>query len=429
MSILSKTSKEIETHIQEGMKLRQKEKDEFGEVFTSTELIDELFDNLPLSSWTNPELKWLDPCAGRGNFFVIAYYRLMRGLGKKFPDNATRSKHIVKNMFYMIELNPDNVQELQKLFGKDANISECDFLDNDEKWKMDLGQTQFDFIVGNPPFQSSKHDKYAGSVGNRTLWDKFLAMIFSNSLLNAKGFVAFINPSNWRRPEHDLYSIITRDNTLLYLHIYGKKDGFDKFGAQTRFDLYIVQEGAPDKTHKTQIIDEKGHSQSLNLHSWPFLPNYAYSKIKPLLVSKENGIPVIFSAGDYDARKLSKTRSKNHRIPVVHNITRKGLGIRFAKDKLETQLGVPKILLNFNERQYPYNDYRGEYGMSQLTFGIPIKSKKEGEEWISAIESPAFEEIIRATKWGAFQTDYRMFKYFDPKIYQKSTFRKTKRQH
>jgi hypothetical protein len=429
MSILSKTSKEIETHIQEGMKLRQKEKDEFGEVFTSTELIDELFDNLPLSSWTNPELKWLDPCAGRGNFFVIAYYRLMRGLGKKFPDNATRSKHIVKNMFYMIELNPDNVQELQKLFGKDANISECDFLDNDEKWKMDLGQTQFDFIVGNPPFQSSKHDKYAGSVGNRTLWDKFLAMIFSNSLLNAKGFVAFINPSNWRRPEHDLYSIITRDNTLLYLHIYGKKDGFDKFGAQTRFDLYIVQEGAPDKTHKTQIIDEKGHSQLLNLHSWPFLPNYAYSKIKPLLVSKENGIPVIFSAGDYDARKLSKTRSKNHRIPVVHNITRKGLGIRFAKDKLETQLGVPKILLNFNERQYPYNDYRGEYGMSQLTFGIPIKSKKEGEEWISAIESPAFEEIIRATKWGAFQTDYRMFKYFDPKIYQKSTFRKTKRQH
>jgi hypothetical protein len=429
MSILSNTSKEIETHIQEGMKIRQKEKDEFGEVFTSTELIDELFDNLPPSSWTNPELKWLDPCAGRGNFFVVAYYRLMKGLGKKFPDNAARSKHIVKNMFYMIELNPDNVQELQKLFGKDANISECNFLDNDEKWKMDLGQTQFDFIVGNPPFQSSKHDKYAGGVGNRTLWDKFLGMIFSRSLLNAKGFVAFINPSNWRRPEHDLYPVITRDNTLLYLHIYGKKDGFDKFGAQTRFDLYIVQEGSPDKTHKTQIIDEKGHSQSLNLHYWPFLPNSAYSKIKPLLVSKENGIPVIFSAGDYDARKLSKTRSKNHRIPVVHNITRKGLGIRFAKEKLETQLGVPKVLLNFNERQYPYNDYRGEYGMSQLTFGIPIKSKKEGDEWISAIESPAFEEIIRATKWGAFQTDYRMFKYFDPKIYQKSSFRKTKRQH
>ena len=429
MSIETMSDNDARHQIEQTLNVRDVEKNEFGEVFTSAELIDELFDNLPPSSWTNPELKWLDPCAGRGNFFIIAYSRLMKGLSKKFTDKAVRSKHIIRNMFYMIELNPESVQELRKVFGKDANISECNFLDNVEKWKTDLGQTQFDFIVGNPPFQSSKHDKYAGSVGNRTLWDKFLAMIFSRPLLNAKGFVAFINPSNWRRPEHDLYQLITRDNTLLYLHIYGKKDGLDKLGAQTRFDSYIVQEGSPDKTHKTQIIDEKGHSHSLNLHSWPFLPNYAYSKIKPLLVSKEKGISVIFSAGDYDARKLSKTRTKNHRIPVVHNITRKGLGIRFAKDKRETQVGVSKVLLNFNERQYPYNDYRGEYGMSQLTFGIPIKSKAEGEKLVRAIESPAFVEIIQATKWGAFQTDYRMFKYFKPTFYTNDAFRKTKRQN
>ena len=101
---------------------------------------------------------------------------------------------------------------------------------------------------------------------------------------------------------------------------------------------------------------------------------------------------------------------------MVHNITQKGLGIRFAKEKKNAQIGVPKVLLNFNEQQYPYNDYRGEYGMSQLTFGIPIKSKKEGEQWISVIQSPTFKEILRATKWGAFQTDYRMFKYFTPEL-------------
>jgi hypothetical protein len=49
--------------------------------------------------------------------------------------------------------------------------------------------------------------------------------------------------------------------------------------------------------------------------------------------------------------------------------------------------------------------------MSQLTFGIPIDSKKEGDELIKKINSDDFKETIKATKWGSFQTDYKMFKY------------------
>jgi hypothetical protein len=30
----------------------------------------------------------------------------------------------------------------------------------------------------------------------------------------------------------------------------------------------------------------------------------------------------------------------------------------------------------------------------------------------------AFKEVIKATKWGAFQTDWRMFKYFKPDFYK-----------
>ena len=98
----------------------------------------------------------------------------MKGLSKKIQDKTKRSQHILTNMFYMIEINSSSVQELHKLFGKDANISNADFLDNKKKWEKDLGQTQFDIVVGNPPFQVSKSNKYEGSVGNRTLWDKFL---------------------------------------------------------------------------------------------------------------------------------------------------------------------------------------------------------------------------------------------------------------
>ena len=55
--------------------------------------------------------------------------------------------------------------------------------------------------------------------------------------------------------------------------------------------------------------------------------------------------------------------------------------------------------------------------MSQLTFGIPIKSKKQGDKIINKINSDEFQEILKATKWSSFQTDYRMFSFFDPKYF------------
>lgn len=41
--------------------------------------------------------------------------------------------------------------------------------------------------------------------------------------------------------------------------------------------------------------------------------------------------------------------------------------------------------------------------MSQITFGIPITSKKQGDEIVKAINSDKFKQIINATKWGRFK--------------------------
>ena len=119
MSITTMSDKDIYQYITENLEVRESEKNKFGEVFTSNVLIDELFDNLPASSWTNPDLKWLDPCSGKGNFFAIAYSRLMKRLSTKIRNKTKRSQHILKKMLFMVELNSSNVQELHKLFGKD----------------------------------------------------------------------------------------------------------------------------------------------------------------------------------------------------------------------------------------------------------------------------------------------------------------------
>ena len=416
MSILHLNEKEIESHITKNINIRSHEKDKYGEVFTSPELIHEILNQLPNQLWHDPSKKWLDPAAGNGNFIAIVYSKLLHGLKKKIPNLEKRKQHILQNMLYMVELNKSNTNQLEKLFGKRSNISHANFLDNYEKWTNDLGNSQFDIIVGNPPFQMSKKGKYKGSVGRKTLWDKFLDSLFGKTIIKPSGYVGFITPSNWRRPEHHLYQLLTRKNTLHYLHIYGKKDGMSKLGAQTRFDLFIVQEGISKPNFKTTIIDEKGKKHNMLVEKWPFLPNYAYSKIKQIIVPKEKGWKILFDSSDFDARKLSKNKTKHKKHPVVHNITRRGLGLKYAKNK-NHHFGTPKVLLNFNEKQYPYNDYDGKYGMSQLTFGIPIKSKKEGEKIIDKINSPEFQEIIEATKWSSFQTDYRMFSYFDPKYF------------
>jgi len=415
-TIYDLSTEDILEYVQDHLKIKTKEKDEFGEVFTPPHLINEILDRIPLKVWKDPNTRWLDPAAGIGNFPALVYCRLLDTLKSAIPNKQKRKRHIIENMLFMVEINPTNVQEIRKFFGPKIRVFQGDFLENSRKWG-----DSFDVILGNPPFQTSKKKDYEGSVGNRTLWDKFIHVALEPGMLNDGGYLAFVTPAGWRRPEASLYDLMTKNNTLIYLHIYGKSDGLDMFGVQTRFDVFIIEKG--DSQTIPLIIDEKGgRIKDVDPRKWPFLPNFAFDKIRKILVPLSEygeegkpgskGIPVIFDSSVYDARKLSKNKTRRFRYPVVHNITRRGLGIRYAKDRNPEQMGVPKVLLNFNERQYPYNDYLGQYGMSQLTFGVPIKSKKEGEKWIQRIESPDFQEVLRATKWGAFQTDYRMFRHF-----------------
>jgi hypothetical protein len=411
-NIQTMNEEQIVAYIDSHLQIRDEEKDEFGEVFTPSQLINEILDKIPKNVWKNPDYKWLDPAAGLGQFSSLIYARLYKSLANVIKNPAKRKTHILDNMLYMVELNPKNVRHLRKFFGQRANISLADFLEQSDKWKRDLKHNAgFYVVVGNPPFQSEKKESYKGSVGNRTLWDKFVQMILSESIVQEGGYLGFITPAGWRRPEHPLYDLMTKQNQLLYLHIYGKDDGLKLLKVQTRFDIYIIRREMAHK--KTRIVDEKGGILDIDVRHYPFLPNFAYKTLRKWLVPKERGIDVLFSASEYDARKLSKRKTQKYRYPIVHGITKKGLQLRYAQNKTKKQF-VPKVLLNFNEKQYPYNDYDGKYGMSQLTFAIPIKTRKEGERWIHKIEDDEFKELIEATKWGAFQTDYRMFKYLHP---------------
>lgn len=414
--IYEMSPEEIQKKIEEYLPVRDAEKDKFGEVFTPIKLIEEMLDKLPKDVWKNKDYKWLDPANGIGNFPMIAYKKLMDGLKDVIKDEKTRSEHIIKNMLYMFEINPKNVGVSRKIFGKDANIFCGDFL------SMDIGKAtgidKFDVIMGNPPFNKPQEGTRKGSYGGRTLWDKFVKK--SLEILNKNGFLAFINPANWRGlgELHYLWDIIS-ELQLLYLRIYGENDGKKYFNVGSRFDLYVLQNKS--NTKPSEIIDEFGEKHLIKINEWPFLPNYNYKIFEKILISQDKGIDVIYSSSIYDTRKLKDKKTTEFKYPVVHSITKEGITYWYSNTDKKGHFGEPKVILNFNRHQYSHkeqNDYEGKLGMSQISFGIPIKSKKEGEEILKAVDTLEFKKIIASTKWGAFQTDYRMFKYFKPDFYK-----------
>ena len=405
-------------------KLREGKTEIFG-VDNDGNFIEESEDNrvggLSNEVWRNPNLKWLDPSNGIGNFPVIAFYKLDYELSnvKGYEEKEKRHKHIIENMLFMIEIDKGNCITCRQIFRKidnDAkpNICCADTLSMNDAIlsKVFDGVNRFDIIMGNPPFQKPKEGHLKGGFGGRTLWDEFVK--FSLKILNTNKFLVFLHPPGWRKPESDLYKLMTSTNYIQFLKIFPKQNNW--FNIPQRFDYYVLIKTINES--ESMIVNEQNKIENVLLSSMPFIPNYNILNIKKFLVF-EGGIDVIYSRSKFgtDKVQVKSDKSKEFKYPIIHEMNQKGLGIRYTnkpdfEDKSnQRHFGVSKVILSFNEKQYPLNDYEGTYGMSQITFGLPISSKKEGDNIVKAINSDEFADIIKATKWGAFQTEYKMFRY------------------
>jgi hypothetical protein len=113
-----------------------KKRKENDEVFTPDFVIEEILDSIDISFWSNPYKKWLDPCSGIGNFSVLVLKRLMKGLESWESKEEIRKKHILENMLYHVEMNPESVEKLQKVLNPEGkyklNIKCSDFLTFDK---------------------------------------------------------------------------------------------------------------------------------------------------------------------------------------------------------------------------------------------------------------------------------------------------------
>jgi len=139
-------------------------KEMYGEVTTPMDLVNEMLDSLPIETWSNKNLKILDPTNGVGPFSVAIILRFMKGLKTIIEDPIDRYEYIVENIIYVCELQAMNM--LLYLFTIDpiniykTNIYWGSYVDTgfDFHMKEIWGVDKFDIIIANPPYNAEKGD-------------------------------------------------------------------------------------------------------------------------------------------------------------------------------------------------------------------------------------------------------------------------------
>jgi hypothetical protein len=412
----------ISKFIERYEKISKLESKLFGEVFTPRQLIDEMLDTLPSEVWTNKDLKWLDPAVGIGNFPAAIVDRLMIGLSKEIKDDGERYKWIMEKMLYMCDISIKNLFLLYKLFDANnefkLNVYRGSFLEEgfDKHMEEVWGLEGFDVVVGNPPYQDN-----TGNVGSgHTLWDKFV--LKSLNILNINGYLTMVHPSGWRNISGSFEKVKQEfyKRNLIYLEIHNINDGLKVFNAATRYDFYCLKNS--NDYEVTNIIDENGVSQKINIKNLKFIPNKYFSEFISLLGGSENKVDICFSNTTYDPRKpwMSDTSNDEFNLPCVKYISKVSGEIDFRYSKEDKGMfGKPKVLFGIGSQVGGIIiDEKGKYGLCQFVAGITDEVDNL-ENIQKALVSEKFKDIMKACQFTTQMYNYKIIQELKKDFWKK----------
>jgi hypothetical protein len=391
-------------------------KDKYGEVNTPYQVINEMLSMIPEEKLKNKDYKWLDAGAGRGNFSCCLFFILFKSLYDIILDPIERKEHIIKNMIYIVEINENNILHLREKFGENANIYNEDYLE----WNTDL---QFDFIIGNPPYNSGGVKKVPTNSAidkkedGKTIWPQFIKK--NLALLKDGGMMSVIIPSIWMKPDKArIYELLLKYK-IDKLHALDSSTVMKVFNYQVQTPLCHFLLIKSENEGKIELYDkQKKDYIDFTLKENIPIPLCFASIVNKFLVLREKygKLKIIKTNMPKKGTVLKEIFSLTHPFQNVHTTTinkatkQPELQFKYSDDE-QPFCGEPKIIMAHKMYGFPYIDKEGIYGISSRDNYIIRKKSIEKMELIKEFLSTTLILFLFET------TRYRM-RYLEKYVFE-----------
>ena len=270
---------------------------------------------------------------------------------------------------------------------------------------------KFDVLVGNDPYQEK-----VGPKKTEPLWNKFFMKRMS--LLKEGGFMCLIHPSGWRNITGKFKDVqeVIRSKKVSFLSIHNEKDGMETFGAETRYDYYVLQNVDNDGS-ETMVRFQDGQVKNMVLDNMDFIPNGGIDLLNTLLAKEgEETVEMIHSYSDYETRKswMSKTQTNEFTHPVVYTVDYLSQPtFYYSSTNQKGHFGKPKVIWS-NGRISSignYIDETGEFGLTQFAYAI-VDEVENLENIKKALDSKKFKNLMELCAVGQLTVNHKVVAKF-----------------
>lgn len=357
-----------------------------NDVPTPIECVELMINKIPIEVFKNPNLKWLDPCCGSGNFFIVIFNKL-----KEYH----KTKHIMENMLYFNDTNLDRLEIVKSVFGHHQyklNITNDNYLEYDESSKYDI-------IVANPPYAKILESGKRASK-NHNLIGSFISKSFK--ILNSSGLLVYITPDNWM--SYADRNILIKEITskqILYLNIHLAKEYFKKIGSS--FTWYIIENRDSYKDIEIEGIYKKNtYTDMVKSQIRNYIPLY-YNRIIQSILSKtidNTDLPKFHIETSSDLHKYTKKNCINDTYTEVfkYKLHHTPSQIVWSNRPHKYQEGY-KVFIGTTSY---YKLFIDDCGMTQSIAFIRCNSKEQAEVFMTILQHPLYLFINNICRWGNF---------------------------
>ncbi len=411
-------------------------KESYGEVNTPFSLVELMISLFPEDFFFNKNNVWLDPGCGQGNISWVLLHKLREQLD---------TKHILEEMLYLIELNPEREKDVYKNFGDFGrpNLSISNYI----HWKP---PKPISAIICNPPYnfngviKTPTNNNVAKTSDGVNAWCGFINR--SLDILKEGGYMCFIVPAIWLKPDDGagMYQKLFKYK-IEKMHCFSASESNKMFNgqAQTPTVLFLLKKEKPVARVFSLFCKLENKYLKFNCENNIPIPMCNTVIINKLLyycktaghlnVSKTNMPPkhTNFSPFKTDIYKYKNIKSvllcKNkvidneNKFNTMEN-TLVGEKVINWSDNPCIGYGIPKIILAHKMYGLPILDLKGEYGISNRDNYIITKYNLFELERIYALLScPIILSVYDSTRYRMRYLEKYAF-HFIPDITKLHTF-------